>query len=109
MCGNVRQAVHDAHSDYIPVFLSEIHLLMKRGLVKHDVALIHASPSDHHGGCSPGASIDVALVAIETANLVIADVNQQARRTHGADNIHLSKIDLSANASRPIFECAFNP
>jgi acyl-CoA hydrolase len=47
--GNVRQAVNNGHGDYIPVFLSEIHLLMKKGLVKPVVALIQVSPPDRHG------------------------------------------------------------
>lgn len=107
--GNVRQVVHDGHGDYIPVFLSEIHLLMKQGLVKPDVALIQVSPPDRHGYCSLGASIDVALAAIETADLVIAEVNEQAPRTHGAGNIPFNKIDLAVHTSRPIFECVSNP
>lgn len=102
--GNVRKAVHDGHGDYIPVFLSEIHLLMKQGLVKPDVALIQVSPPDRHGYCSLGASIDVALAAIESADFIIAEVNDQAPRTHGAGNIHISRFHRLVQTSRPIFQ-----
>ncbi|MCX7744828.1 MAG: 4-hydroxybutyrate CoA-transferase [Flavobacteriales bacterium] len=102
--GNVRQAVNEGHGDYIPVFLSEIHLLMKQGLVKPDVALVQVSPPDRHGFCSLGASIDVALAAIESADFIIAEVNEQAPRTHGAGNVHISRFHCLVQTSRPIFQ-----
>ncbi|MGV3527061.1 MAG: acetyl-CoA hydrolase/transferase family protein [Candidatus Sericytochromatia bacterium] len=89
---NLRSAVAAGHADYIPVFLSEVPLLFRRGLIPLDVALIHVSPPDAHGFCSLGTSVDVALAAVESARLVIAQVNPQMPRTHGDGVIHLSRL-----------------
>lgn len=52
MGSNVRDAVNCGNGDYIPVFLSEIHLLFRRNLLPLDVACIQVSPPDAHGYCS---------------------------------------------------------
>ena len=90
---NLRQAVADGNADYIPVFLSEVPLLFRRGIVPLDAALIHVSPPDRHGYCSLGTSVDVVLAALETATLVIAQVNPRMPRTHGDGMIHMKHID----------------
>ncbi len=41
---NVRKAVQEGRGDYIPVFLSEIPALFRKGVLPIDVALIHVSP-----------------------------------------------------------------
>src|SRR5690606_21910722 len=58
---NVRPAVNSSHGDYIPVFLSEIHLLFRQNLLPIDVAFIQVSPPDRHGYCSLGTSVDITL------------------------------------------------
>lgn len=101
--GNVREAVQKGNADYIPVFLSEIPLLFRRGVLPIDVALIQVSAPDKHGFCSMGASVDIALSAVQTARLVIAEVNTQAPRSHGSGIIHVSKIDHLVSVDRPIY------
>ena len=46
---NVRDIVNTEQGDYIPVFLSEIHLLFEKGILPLDFAFIHVSPPDKHG------------------------------------------------------------
>ncbi len=93
--GNVRNAVNTNKGDYIPIFLSEIHLLFRRNILPLDVALIQVSPPDKHGYCSLGVSVDVTLPAIKTAKLVIAQVNTRVPRTHGDGIIHISEINAA--------------
>lgn len=90
---NVREAVNSGRGDYVPVFLSEIPLLFKRGALPIDVAMIQVSPPDKHGFCSLGVSVDVARAAVQTAKYVIAQVNPRMPRTHGNSMIHVSKIN----------------
>ena len=90
---NVRDAVNGGRGDYVPVFLSEIPLLFKRGALPIDVALIQVSPPDKHGFCSLGVSVDVARAAVQVARHVIAQVNPRMPRTHGNSMIHISKIN----------------
>ena len=44
--GNVRRYVNGLRGDYVPIFLSEIHLLFRRGILPLDVAFIQVSPPD---------------------------------------------------------------
>ena len=77
---------------YIPIFLSEIHLLFRRNILPLDVAFIQVSPPDKHGFCSLGVSVDITLPAIEMAKIVIAQINPQVPRTHGDGIIHIKNI-----------------
>lgn len=100
---NVRKGVNTLAGDYIPVFLSEIHLFFRRNILPLDVAFIQVSPPDKHGYCSLGVSVDVTLPAIQTAKKVIAQVNPQVPRTHGDGIIHINKIDYAVEVDTPIY------
>jgi 4-hydroxybutyrate CoA-transferase len=58
------------------------------------VALIHVSPPDEHGFCSFGIEVGLTKSVAESADIVIAEVNQQMPRTLGDSFIHVSKIDF---------------
>lgn len=107
--GNVRQAVQSGIADYIPVFLSEMPLLFKRGILPIDVAMISVSPPDKHGFCSLGSSVDITLSAIKAAKCVIAEVNPNIPRTHGAGYIHFSQIHYAIEVNTPVYEVKAKP
>lgn len=88
----VRGAVNSDQGDFVPVFLSEIPLLFKKGILPLDVAMVTVSPPDQHGYCTLGTSVDVARSAVDTAKIIIAQVNPRMPRTHGDGMIHHSKI-----------------
>lgn len=89
----VRNAVNSEQGDFVPVFLSEIPLFFKKGIMPLDVAMVTVSPPDQHGYCTLGTSVDVARSAVDTAKIIIAQVNPRMPRTHGDGMIHYSKID----------------
>lgn len=89
----VREAVNSENGDYVPIFLSEIPILFKNGILPIDVALITVSPPDAHGYCTLGTSVDVARGAIDTAKRIIAIVNPKMPRTHGDGMIHINRIE----------------
>jgi acyl-CoA hydrolase len=91
--GSVRKAVNEGRADFIPVFLSDIPDLFKKGILPIDVALIQVSPPDEHGYCSLGLSVDIARSAVNLARYIIAQVNPRVPRTHGDSLIHASRID----------------
>ncbi len=103
VAGNVRQAVNGSKGDYIPIFLSEIDQLFRRNILPLDVAFIHVSPPDKHGYCSLGTSIDVTIAAMETAKLVVAQINPQVPRSHGDGIIHINQIDAAVQVNEPIY------
>lgn len=104
---NVRQKVNSAHGDYVPVFLSEIPLLFRRGMMPLDVAMLHVSPPDKHGFCSLGTSVDVSLAALQSAKYVIAQVNPQMPRTLGDALVHVNNIDALVEVNDPLPEVSY--
>mgnify|MGYP000906286133 CR=1 FL=1 len=89
---NVREAVQEGRADYMPVFLSEIPQLIRSRRVRIDVALVQVSPPDAHGYVSLGVSVDVVKAGVDTADLILAEVNPNMPRTHGDSFIHVSRI-----------------
>ena len=89
----VREAVNSDRGDFVPVFLSEIPNLFRKGYLPLDVALITVSPPDKHGYCSLGTSVDVARSAVDSSKIIIAQVNPKMPRTHGDAMVHVQRID----------------
>ncbi len=89
---SVRKAVNEGRADFIPVFLSDIPDLFKKGYMPIDVALVQVSPPDKHGYCSLGVSVDIARSAVNTAKYIIAQVNPKVPRTHGDSLIHTDRF-----------------
>lgn len=101
---NVRDAVQCGRADYLPVFLSEVPLLFRRGILPLDVALISVSPPDSHGFCSLGPSVDASLAAVQSAKLVVAQVNTHMPRTHGDGLIHVRQLNAMVEGNVPLPE-----
>lgn len=95
---NVRKAVNEGRADYVPIFLSEIPTLFRKGVLPIDVAMVTVSPPDKHGYCSLGVSVDASLAAVQTAKTVIAQVNPHMPRTHGDGNVHKSVFSAMVEA-----------
>jgi Acetyl-CoA hydrolase len=89
---NTRAIANSSYGDYVPIFLSEIPRLFRKNILPIDVALVQVSPPDQHGYCSLGTSVDIARAAVDTAPLIIAQVNPKMPRTHGDGFLHVSKI-----------------
>ncbi len=101
---NVRPAVNEGRADYIPVFLSEIPALFRRGIMPLDAALINVSPPDKHGFCSLGVSVDIARAAVDCAKYVAAQINPRMPRTIGDALVHIDKIHGAVEVDEPLHE-----
>lgn len=101
---NIREAVNEGRGDYVPIFLSEIPILFRRGILPLDVAIVQVSPPDKHGFCSLGVSVDVAAAAVKNATLVIAQVNSRMPRTLGDGLVHISELDALVQADQELPE-----
>lgn len=99
-----RAIANSNYGDYVPVFLSEIPLLFRRGILPIDVALIQVSPPDKHGYCTLGTSVDVARAAVDVAKIVVAQVNPKMPRTHGEGFMHIDRIDFLVESSADLPE-----
>jgi acyl-CoA hydrolase len=103
---NVRHTLKAGNGSYTPVFLSELPKLFQKRIIDLDVVLIHVSLPDKHGYCSLGVSVEASLAAIDNAKCVIAQVNKNMPRTHGAGIIHHTEIDyfVESNEDLPSHE-----
>ncbi|WP_299106540.1 acetyl-CoA hydrolase/transferase family protein [uncultured Winogradskyella sp.] len=99
---NVRHTLKAGNGTYTPVFLSELPRLFQRRIINLDVVLIHVSVPDRHGYCSLGVAVEAILAAIDNAKTVIAQVNPQMPRTHGAGVIHITEIDYFVESDEEI-------
>jgi acyl-CoA hydrolase/RimJ/RimL family protein N-acetyltransferase len=101
---NSREAVNRGMADYTPIFLSRVPELLSRGLVPIHVALIQTSPPDEHGYMSLGVSVDIVKAAVESAKVVIAQVNSHMPRVHGDGFIHIKDVAYILCHDEPLLE-----
>ncbi|MFN4766572.1 MAG: acetyl-CoA hydrolase/transferase family protein [Ignavibacteria bacterium] len=106
---NIRDAVSEGRAEYMPVFLSEVPQLFKKGILPVKVALIQVSPPDIHGYCSLGISVDITKSVIQHAEIIIAQINEHMPRTHGDGIIHIDSIDFGVIHNTPLPEYFVSP
>jgi 4-hydroxybutyrate CoA-transferase len=100
---NARLAVEEGRAEYVPVFLSDIPQLFRRGHLPLDAVLVNATPPDEHGFCSLGTSIEAVHAAITAAKVVIVQFNRRVPRTLGESFIHEDQIDLAVEVDVPLY------
>jgi 4-hydroxybutyrate CoA-transferase len=101
---NIREAVHAGRADFTPVLLSEFPLLFKDKLLPVNVAFVHLSPPDEHGYCSFGVEVGLSKSPAESAEIIVAEVNDQMPRVLGDSFIHVSDIDYIVPVDYPLPE-----
>ena len=106
---NLRPYVQSGRAHYIPIFLSEIPNLFRRGKMPIDVALVTVSVPNDKGFCSLGCSVDISNAAIDTAKIVIAQVNRNMPFVHGNGIIHVSNIHALVGEDSPLYELKSSP
>ncbi|MBT8387594.1 MAG: 4-hydroxybutyrate CoA-transferase, partial [Ignavibacteria bacterium] len=80
---NTRKAVNEGRAEFIPIFLSELPLLFKQGIIPIDVALLNVSLPDEHGFCSYGVDVGTIKTAAEKSKMIIAQCNSEMPRSLG--------------------------
>ena len=106
---NARQAVNEGRAEFVPVFLSDVPVLFKRGLQPLDTVLVNATPPDAHGFCSLGTSVEAMHAAIGAAKTVVVQFNAAMPRTLGESFIHVSQIDFAIEVDVPPYERPVGP
>lgn len=101
---NMRKAIAAGRAEYVPIYLSEIPNLFRRGILPVDVALVQVSPPDKHGYCSLGTSVDIMRSAVQSAKHVVGQINNRVPRTLGESLVHISQFDSIFREDRDIFE-----
>ncbi len=101
---STRGCIADGSGDFTPVFFHEVPNYIRKGIFALDVFMVMVSPPDEHGYCCVGVSADYTMQGIESAKIVLAQVNDQVPVVFGDTFVHVSKIDKFVESSHPLFE-----
>ena len=99
-----RNAVNRGHGDYNAAFLSSLPKLMDKKLIPIDAALVQTTSPDENGLMSLGISADVTRMAIDRAEVVIAQINPRMPRTSGHRAVHIDEVDWLVPFEEPLLE-----
>jgi acyl-CoA hydrolase len=101
-----RELINEGRADYIPLFLSELPKLFRKGEQRVDTALVQVSPPDRHGNCSLGISVEATAAACDVAGRIVAHINPRMPRTHGDSFINVRDIHTAFEAEEPLLAMA---
>ncbi len=87
-----RGAVRDGSVDYLPYALWRAGRL-PHGVGPFDYHLCVVSPPDEEGWCSFGSALWMNPTFADNSRTIIAELNEGAIRTGGANRIHVDRID----------------
>lgn len=88
----VQQALAAGRADYTPAYAFEIPSLFRQRILALDLALVQVTPPDKSGRCSLGVSCDITRAAVDTAPLVVAQVNPRLPRTAGETRVDWNRF-----------------
>lgn len=102
--GKTRQAIWEGRGHLTPLMFHELPIVIRQNRLPVDVFLTMVSPPDKHGYCSLGMSVDHSRQLVESARIVIAEVNPHVPRTFGNTMVHVSQFDYIVEGNGEILE-----
>jgi acetyl-CoA hydrolase len=87
--------------DIFPAPYSQLGALIRQGSIKADVVLLQVSPPNSRGEYSLGLGVEYLAPALETARVVVAEVNDQVPWTHTEPLLRKKDFALIVETSRP--------
>jgi 4-hydroxybutyrate CoA-transferase len=103
----LRKTAADVQAEYLPLTWSQTERFLRT--VPVDVALVQVTPAGADGNHSLGVNATVARALVESADLVIAQVNAAMPRTFGDSLVHESQLDLVVEDTRELIEYPHRP
>jgi acyl-CoA hydrolase/RimJ/RimL family protein N-acetyltransferase len=97
------EAIQEGRVDLIPSRFSRIPWLFRTGAINIDVAFIQITPPDETGYCTLGLGMAVERQAMESAKIVVGEINDAVPRTLGDTVVHIDEFDHLIEATEPIF------
>jgi acyl-CoA hydrolase len=98
------EAITAGRVDLIPSSFSKIPGLIKTGRIPIDAAFIQITPPNEAGYCSLGVAVDVVREAMDSASLVVGEINPDIPVTFGDTFVPLSDFDfLVRSTEKPIY------
>ena len=90
--------------DILPCHYSHLRELITSGRLKVDVLLLQLAPANERGEYSLSIAHEYLIPALETARVVIAEVNERAPWTYGERPVFEADIDYIVHTARPPLE-----
>ncbi len=102
--GRTGQTDHSSQANYVPLFHSQIPGFFRNRRIAIDVAVVQVSEPDRFGRFSLGISVDSSLAAVESARMVIAQVNPRMPHTLGDTFVPVDRITHLVSAEEELPE-----
>ncbi|SDF02568.1 acetyl-CoA hydrolase/transferase family protein [Sporolituus thermophilus] len=99
-----REAIWENRGHFTSLMFHRFPRAFREKRIPVDVFITMVSPPDVHGYCSLGVSVDYSKQLIESAKIVIAEVNPNMPRTHGDTFVHVSELDCIVEGNGPLLE-----
>lgn len=100
----VRDALSTGWADLLPNMFSQISRLIRSGAIIINAAFIQITPPDEKGFCSLGVTIDVTRDILDSAALVVGEINDRIPRTFGDTAVHVDNFHYFVrSAEDPIY------
>ena len=88
----------------LPLHLSQLPQLMRRGELRVDVTFVQVAPADATGTHSLGIDASYTRAAMSVSRVVVAEVNAQMPSTGGHPRVPTEAFDLVLDTDRPLIE-----
>ncbi|NML31673.1 acetyl-CoA hydrolase/transferase family protein [Paraburkholderia antibiotica] len=92
--------------DVLPCHYSQLPALIRDGALRVDVLLLQVAGPDEAGRYSLSLAHEYLLPALESARVVVAEVNRQAPWVYGEQTLTLDRFDAVLLTDRPVLEQA---
>jgi acyl-CoA hydrolase len=90
--------------DVVPIHISQVDRAIRGGTIKCDVALIQLSPPNERGEYSPGLIGDYVRAMVESARMVIAEINAEVPWVNCDAPLTSDDIDFAIRTDRPLIQ-----
>lgn len=105
----IDESDRQSDADYVPLFHSQIPNFFRNRRIPVDVAIVQVSPPDRFGRFSLGVAVDISLAAVESARIVVAQVNPLTPWTLGDTFISGDRINYLVEATEDLTELPEEP
>ncbi|TDN59205.1 acetyl-CoA hydrolase/transferase C-terminal domain-containing protein [Paraburkholderia sp. BL10I2N1] len=92
--------------DVLPCHYSQFPQMIRSGALKVDVLLLQLAPPDEEGRYSLSIAHEYLIPALDTARIIVAEINDQAPWTYGERYLRDDDLDFTLPTSRAPLENA---
>ena len=104
-CGHhERVMLAQGRADAVPIHFHELGRAFRSGTIPIDVALIQLSPPGPDGQYSYGTAVDFVKPAVESARMVLAEINPHQPWVEGDSHVTVEQVDALIDVDYPLQE-----